>query len=160
VISTRKLWVRAWVDETSLGDLRVGQLAQVALRSHPAQVFPGRVDRIGRQADRQTHELLVDVELLQLPPGFAVGQRADVRISVAGKASALRIPTSFLNQGKGTCSVNKSGRIHQMGVKTGFAGSDFVEIQEGLQAGDQVLRSPQEGKALPSLRRVRVKEAL
>lgn len=157
VISTRKLWVRAWVDETSLGDLRLGQPAQVALRSHPGQVFPGRVDRIGRQADRQTHELLVDVELLKLPEGFAVGQRADVRISVAGKANALRVPASFLDQKTRTCSVQKGGRIHRVAVKVGFTGSDFVEIQDGLQAGDQVLRSPEEGKALPSLRRVQVK---
>ena len=157
VISTRKLWVRAWVDETSLGDLRLGQPAQVALRSHPGQVFPGRVDRIGRQADRQTHELLVDVELLKLPEGFAVGQRADVRISVAGKANTLRVPASFLDQKTRTCSVQKGGRIHRVAVKVGFTGSDFVEIQDGLQAGDQVLRSPEEGKALPSLRRVQVK---
>ena len=131
--------------------------AQVALRSHPGQVFPGRVDRIGRQADRQTHELLVDVELLKLPEGFAVGQRADVRISVAGEANTLRVPASFLDQKTRTCSVQKGGRIHRVAVKVGFTGSDFVEIQDGLQAGDQVLRSPEEGKALPSLRRVQVK---
>lgn len=160
VVSTRKLWVRAWVDETSLGDLRLGQPAQVELRSHPGQVFPGRVDRIGRQADRQTHELLVDVELLQIPAGFAVGQRADVRISVAGKANALRVPTSFLQQGNGTCYEKKGGRIHLVDVKAGFTGSDYVEIQEGLQVGDQVLRSLEEGKALPFLRRVRVQETL
>ena len=39
------------------------------------------------------------------------------------------------------------------------AGSDHIEIQEGLREGERVLRSPEEGKALPSLRRVRVKEA-
>ena len=82
VISTRKLWVRAWVDESALGRLQLGQSARVALRSHPGQVFAGRVDRISRQSDRQTHELLVDVEVLDLPARFAVGQRADVEIPV------------------------------------------------------------------------------
>ena len=160
VISTRKLWVRAWVDETSLGVMRVGQLAQVELRSHPGQVFPGRVDRIGRQADRQTHELLVDVELLELPAGFAIGQRADVRIHQSGKANALRVPTSFLQQKNSICYVNRDGRIHKVHVKAGFIGSDYIEIEEGLNDGDHVLRSPEEGMALPSLRRVRVKVSL
>jgi len=160
VVSTRKLWVRAWVDETSLGALRVGQPAQVELRSHLGQVFPGRVDRIGRQADRQTHELLVDVELLQLPAGFAVGQRADVRIGVGGKADALRVPNAYFDRKNSTCAVKKGGRIHQVDVKPGFAGSDFVEIEAGLQPGDQVLRSLEDGKALPSLRRVQVKGEL
>jgi HlyD family secretion protein len=85
VISTSKLWVRAWVDETALGTLQIGQGARIELRSHPGLTFPGRVDRIGRQSDRQTHELLVDVELLERPPLFAVGQRADVRIQTAQK---------------------------------------------------------------------------
>jgi RND family efflux transporter MFP subunit len=85
VISTRKLWVRAWVDETALGQLQVGQGARVVLRSHPGRSFRGRVDRIGRQADRQTHELLVDVEVLELPPLYAVGQRADVQIQTGPK---------------------------------------------------------------------------
>ncbi len=80
VISTRKLWIRTWVDESALGRLQIGQPAKVELRSHPGQSFRARVDRIGRQSDRQTHELLVDVELLERPPLFAVGQRADVEI--------------------------------------------------------------------------------
>ena len=66
VVSTRKLWVRAWVDESALGRLQIGQSALVALRSHPGRTFPGRVDRIGRQSDRQTHELLVDVAAYRL----------------------------------------------------------------------------------------------
>ena len=160
VVSTRKLWIRAWVDEASLGQLRPGQPAQVELRSHPGQVLPGRVDRIGRQADRQTHEILVDVELLQRPRGFAVGQRADVRIGIAGKAEALRIPTAFLERDNGTCFVNKGGRVHRVQVKAGFTGSDFVEIQEGLEAGDQVLRSVDAGGTLSALRRVRTTEEL
>lgn len=86
VVSTRKLWVRAWVDERALGQLQLGQAAQVVLRSHPEKCLPGRVDRIGRQADRQTHELMVDVELLELPPLFAIGQRADVKIPIKVKS--------------------------------------------------------------------------
>lgn len=156
VVSTRKLWIRAWVDETSLGELRVGQPAQVEVRSHPGQAFPGRVDRIGRQADRQTHEVLVDVELLKWPEGFAVGQRAEVRIAVEGKADALRIPASFIDAKSGKVTLQKDGRTQALTVKPGFVGSDFIEIQEGLKAGDQVLLAPEEGQALPARRRVRV----
>ncbi|MBI3132226.1 MAG: efflux RND transporter periplasmic adaptor subunit [Acidobacteria bacterium] len=157
VVSTRKLWIRAWVDEAALGSLRVGQPAEGVLRSHPGQVFPGRIDRIARQADRQTHELLVDVELLGWPEGFAVGQRADVRIAIGGTPDAVRIPATFIGSGN-TCTVARSGRIRRVPVRPGFIGSDFVEIREGLEPGDQVLRSPEDPKELPSLRRVRVRE--
>ncbi len=158
VVSTRKLWVRAWVDETSLGELRVGQTAAVELRSAPGRVFKGRVDRIARQADRQTHELLVDVEVLELPEQFAVGQRADVRIGLAGRPEAIRVPSDYVEVARDTCFVNRGGRVRRVSVKVGFIGSDYVEILEGLREGDHVLRSPEAGTTLPSLRRVRVEE--
>jgi RND family efflux transporter MFP subunit len=80
VVSTRKLWVRAWVDETALGRLREGQQTRVVFRSEPERSYRGRVDRIGHESDRQTHELLVDIEVLERPARLAVGQRADVFI--------------------------------------------------------------------------------
>lgn len=76
--STGKLWVRAWVDETALGALQEGQAARIQFRSEPSRSYRGRVDRIGRESDRQTRELLVDVEVLERPARLALGQRADV----------------------------------------------------------------------------------
>jgi len=81
VVSLRKLWVRAWIDETALSSLTEGQDARVVFRSEPGRSFRGRVDRVGHESDRQTHELLVDVELLERPERFAVGQRADVFVA-------------------------------------------------------------------------------
>jgi len=78
LVLTGKLWVRAWVDESALGGLGEGQLARIVFRSEPDRSYRGRVDRIGHESDRQTHELLVDVELLERPERLAIGQRADV----------------------------------------------------------------------------------
>ena len=92
LVSTEKLWVRAWVDETALSALEPGLAALIEFRSEPGRDYPGRVDRIARQADRQVHEVLVDVEVLELPRSFAVGQRADVRIATKPAALAGRAP--------------------------------------------------------------------
>jgi RND family efflux transporter MFP subunit len=86
LVSTRKLWVRAWVDETALRSLHEGQATRIVFRSDPGRSFRGRVDRVGHESDRQTHELLVDVELLERPQRLAIGQRADVFV----KAEAAR----------------------------------------------------------------------
>jgi RND family efflux transporter MFP subunit len=157
VVSTRKLWVRAWVDESALGRLQIGQSALVALRSHPGRTFPGRVDRIGRQSDRQTHELLVDVEVLELPPIFAVGQRADVQIQTSGLKAALRVPSTYLDKA-GFLFVDRGGRAHHLQPGLGLRGSDFVEIRSGLNEGERVLRPSQAGTLLGSGRRVSLKE--
>lgn len=82
LVSTGKLWVRAWVDETTLGSLREGQEARIVFRSEPGRSYRGRVDRVGHESDRQTHELLADVELLERPQRLAIGQRADVFVQV------------------------------------------------------------------------------
>lgn len=158
VVSTRKIWVRAWVDESALGQLQIGQPARIELRSHPGQRFPGRVDRIGRQSDRQTHELLVDVELLERPAIFAMGQRADVQIQTRGPQNALRVPSVFLNP-DGSLLTDRDGRVRRVHPALGLKGSDFVEIKDGLVAGDRVLRAPAAGK-LGTGRRVLVKEGV
>lgn len=90
--STRKLWVRAWVDETALSGLRPGQPARIEFRAEPGVDYPGRVDRVGRQADRQLHEVLVDVEVLRVPARFALGQRADVHIPTSAASAAVERP--------------------------------------------------------------------
>lgn len=157
VVSTRKLWVRAWVDERALGSLRRGQAAMVELRSHPGRSFPGRVDRIGRQSDRQTHELLVDVEVLELPPLFAVGQRADVRIQTTSGTSVLRVPSAFLGA-DGALFVNRGGRALRVQPVLGQSGGGFIEIKGGVAEGEQVLRRSRPEATLSAGRRVKVKE--
>ena len=86
--SIERLRVRAWVDETSLAALRPGQPARIELRSEPGRAYAGRVERVGRQADRQLHEVLVDVEVVEVPASYAFGQRADVHIAVGGERLA------------------------------------------------------------------------
>lgn len=156
VVSTRKLWVRAWVDESALGQLQLGQSARVLLRSHPGRTFPAKVDRIGRQSDRQTHELLVDVEILELPPMFAVGQRADVQIQTSGLGSVLRVPSVFVNS-DGSLFVERGGRARHISPEWGLRGTEFVEVKGGLVEGDRVIRPSLIGETLGAGRRVKIK---
>ena len=81
--SIGRILASTWIDETALGSLRIGAQAHVVLRSAPDHLIPGRVTRIAPQADRETHEFLVDVELLEVPEPLVFGQRADVFISLS-----------------------------------------------------------------------------
>lgn len=157
LVSTRKLWVRAWVDETALGALVTGQEAQVMFRSAPGRSFAGRVDRVGRQVDHQTHEFLVDVEVLEVPTAFAVGQRADVTIR-PGTNAALRVPRGFCPDTGGPCWVERQGRAVAIPVRLGQVGEDFVEVLEGLGTGDRVIRSRRPDRPLRQGERVAVQE--
>jgi HlyD family secretion protein len=157
IASLKKLWVRAWVDETSLGALHVGQPVAVELRSSAGVVHPGRVDRIGKQSDRQTHELLVDVEVLDLPEPFALGQKADVWIATDRRDDAVRVPRGFCDARARTCLVERDGRATRAAVDLGLVGRGFVEVVRGLSPGEVVLRPPRADAALEEGRRVRVR---
>lgn len=157
LVSTKKFWIRAWVDETSLGFLTPGQEAQVEFRSAPGRLYPGRVDRVGQKVDYQTHELLVDIELLELPPRFAVGQRADAIIRPKAE-SVLRVPRSYCPEAGAPCWVEREGLAIRVQVHLGRAGEDYVEVLDGLQEGDRVIRPKKGRSGFQAKERVSVQE--
>jgi len=141
VISTNEIWVSAWVDETASVALRPGQPARVVFRSEPAKGYPGVVARLGREADRETREFLVDVRVTELPPNWTVGQRAEAFIETEHKAGVLTVPQQFVQwrEGKPGVFVHNGGKVHWRTVTTGLSGREMVEIRQGVAAGAQVV---------------------
>lgn len=150
VVATNEIWVSAWVDETEMVGLQVGQPARVIFRSEPAKNYAGEVARLGREADRETREFVVDVRVRELPKNWTIGQRAEVFIETGRRANAVLIPTQFVRwrEGKPGVFVNQRGRARWREVTLGLRGSQAVEAAEGLSGGDQIVR-PIEGRKQP-----------
>ncbi len=141
LISTNEIWVSAFVDETAMADLAVGQPARIVFRAQPDTTYLGEVARLGKEVDRETREFLVDVRAKQLPANWAIGQRAEVFLQTASKTSANVLPQRALAW-RGTQAgvfVPVSGRARWREVSLGVAGGDEVEIVAGLQPGEWVL---------------------
>jgi multidrug efflux pump subunit AcrA (membrane-fusion protein) len=155
-VADRQLRVRAWVDESRLAELTQGQMARVILRSEPDASYAGKVTRVAREADRQTHEVLVDVELTRAPERFAIGQRADVFIETAARADVVRVPMEFCTPTDKQCLIEREGRAALKAIEPGLIGSSFFEVRDGLSAGDRVVAPAQPGEAIPLDRRLRV----
>lgn len=141
LVSTDELWIAAWVDETAMASLAVDQPARVIFRSEPATVYAGRVARLGRQADRETREFVVEVRVLDLPKNWAVGQRAEVYIQVDHRPDAVLVPQQFLIRRDGLVGVyvQREGRAYWQPIEVGLAARDTVEAVRGLQAGDELV---------------------
>ena len=141
IISTNEIWVSAWVDETAMAGLAPKQSARVVFRSEPTISFAGEVARLGRQADPETREFLVDVTVKRLPANWAVGQRAEVFIATIQKDSALTVPARTLQwrDGQPGVFVAEAGKARWRTVTLGVHGSERVEITDGLVAGDHVV---------------------
>lgn len=159
LISTDLLWISAWVDETEMAKVRADQPARILFRSQPEQSFPGSVMRLGKQADRETREFVVDVRVSGLPENWAIGQRADVFIETHRLDNALTIPLIALHP-RDTIEgvfVERNGVARWQAVSLGARGRESVEVTSGLSDSDGVLLVPHGGPTSLEGRRVRVR---
>jgi HlyD family secretion protein len=146
--ATDTVWASVWVDETYLGSLSVGQPARIVLRSEPERALRGAVSRIGREVDRETRELLVDVVFDAAPETLVFGQRVDLWIELARAPAALCIPSGSVAHvgGREGVFVLDGSRASFRPIEFGRRGRELVEVVRGLSEGDVVL-DPSIGRA-------------
>lgn len=76
VVALDSLRVQARFDESMLSRMRLGDAAQVWLKSQPNTPVMAQVVRLNRAVDADTREFSVDLRLSSLPPNWALGERA------------------------------------------------------------------------------------
>ncbi len=141
LVSTNQMWITAWVDETELARLAEAQPARVVFRSEPDVVYAGVVARVGREADRETREIVADVKVEKLPTNWAVGQRAEAYIQVARRAAVTVLPAALLlvRDGRTGVMLDEGGKAKWREITVGLRGRKNVEITGGLSPGDVVV---------------------
>jgi len=158
LLDTSEMWVSAWVGETEMGKLQPGQSARVVFRSEPQHSYEGEVARLGREADRETREFLVDVRVPKLPANWASGQRAEVYIETRRAENVLRMPARFIiwRDRKAGVFVEQDGRAVWRFVQLGLRGRKLVEVRDGVQLGERLI-APANAEAGPLREGQRVK---
>jgi HlyD family secretion protein len=150
LVATNEIWVSAWVDETAMVGLKPGEPTRVVFRSEPTRNYAGEVARLGREADRETREFVVDVRVKELPENWMIGQRAEIFIETGHKSDVVLMPSQFVRwrEGKPGVFVYDHGQARWRGVTLGLRGLLNAEVTLGLSAGEQVVR-PVEGQKQP-----------
>lgn len=150
VISLEELWISAWVDETEMDQLEEAQPASIVFRSQPNVMLEGRVARLGKQADRETREFIVDVRILRLPEKWAVGQRAEVYIEIDRRDHCLNVPKAYLTKHQEGWGVyTKEDNVARWrSIETGLDGRESIEVLGGLEAGAVVVKPRDANKKL------------
>lgn len=154
IVDPNQVHVQASIDETVLPLLAPDQRSSIFFPG-PGAPTPGKVTRISWEADRQTHELLVEVRPDKLDRRVAIGQRADVRIELAHKEQALKIPLKMLYYDESGPYVyaDRGGRISRIRPELGITGFDEVEVLAGLAEGDRIMAALSQGSTLSEGRR-------
>lgn len=135
------VWIKANVDESLLKGIEVGKQARISLRSSPGVQLPGRVARLGRQSDRVTEELEVDVALEKPLSDFRLGEQSEVYIVTAARSGVLAVPSEAVvrRDGKPGVWLEAGGRLSFRPVKVGIRDrSNLTEITAGVKEGEQV----------------------
>lgn len=137
----RTVWVKANVDESLLKGVALGKKAEIILRSAANEKFPGQVARLGRQSDRVTEELEVDVAFSEPLKNFRLGEQADVNIIAETKKNVPSIPANALvtkEKNRGVWIVT-DGKLAFKPVTVGIEDrSGFTEIVSGLDGGEHI----------------------
>jgi HlyD family secretion protein/macrolide-specific efflux system membrane fusion protein len=156
-----KKQIMAKIDETDVGKIRVGQSATFTVDAYTGKTFEATVSKISQTDVSNTWDtnssttsttstsstsasviyyyvtLDVDDPESLLKPAMT----ARVEINTAEKANVLAVPISALktnNGGSYVVLVNSDGTTKNRNVTTGIYSDDYVEIIDGVEAGDKI----------------------
>jgi len=144
IIDLQKLQVDAFVDETDIGKIRVGQKATFTVDSFPDREFNASVQAIYPKAVIMDNVVYYDVvhridEPLtgQLRPEMTT----NVIISLDARKGVLAVPVHAVSreQGKSVVYILRNGQPERQTVRVGWKDSEWIEIVGGLKEGDKVV---------------------
>ena len=143
IIDPQSIWVLAYIDESKAGDIRVGQPAEIVLRSQPNRRLAGKVVRIEPESDRVNEERRVEVAFDSIPAGVNLGEQAEVYISTVRLPKALLVPEAAITgitRTEGTVWTVEKGRLAQHRVQLGHRLLDGrYEILSGVPDNAKVV---------------------
>jgi HlyD family secretion protein len=152
------------VDETSIPNVKLGQVALVRLDAYPDQTFRGTVTEVGSSpldaAANQAIKFKVKVRVTNPPAGIKPGLSARADILTGFRAHALVVPLQALvvrdiERKPGQPAPGPDAPREQEGVylmagakarfqplKTGLVGDLAIEVVDGLHGGETVINGP------------------
>lgn len=143
LVNTEQMETSFTVPERFMGRVRPGQELRVSSPAFPDRRFPGTVTFVSPQIREDTRSLQVKGEVdnpegLLRPGGFV-----NVQVAVGLRKAALVIPEEALVPTRGgyILFVVEDSRARKREVKIGLRRPGIVEIREGVEAGEQVIRS-------------------
>lgn len=143
VIDLDKVWVIASVFEHDLADLRLGASASIKVDALPNRNFDGKVTYISDTVDRKTRTVQARIEVPNSEHLLKLGMFAHARIlSTPGLREVLCVPEQSVFEVSGKKIVFVAlgdGRYEPRVVQLGQAGVDVIEVEAGLQPGEQVV---------------------
>ncbi|HBE88467.1 MAG TPA: RND transporter [Elusimicrobia bacterium] len=139
-----RLIVAVGVDESDIGRVKTGQLAEITLDAYPDSTVKGTVFQILDEGKNQSNVITYTVKIRpdKVPSFFKSQMTANIKIRVTEPKPALFIPSRAVAlDASGATSVitalEKGKPVHKR-VVTGLDDGELVQIKRGLEEGEEV----------------------
>lgn len=142
IVAAKRLRAIAPYPETSADALQVGQTAYVAPVRAPGQRITAKVTELRPGIGPLSRSVDAIIEF-DNPDHWRPGGSVTVEIVVDAREDSLTVPAeSVVRRPAGTVVyVVEDGTARQRAVATGVQSNDWIEILDGLQPGERVIRS-------------------
>ena len=143
VVQLHPLRMRVEIPERDAQQLRVGQLVRVTVEGD-AEVYPGRIARLSPAFQEQSRTLVVEAEVDNQRGRLRPGSFAKADIETSTISTVVMVPASSVVTFAGIQKVflARDGNAVERNVVVGRTEGEFVEIVEGLRAGEMVVTVP------------------
>ena len=140
------VWVLAEVFERQSDWVKLGQPAEIRLSYLPGEIWEGRVEYIYPSLDPKTRTLKVRLRFDNPGEKLKPNMYAHIKIFGGAKENTIVIPLEALirtGREERVILARGEGRFEARVVTAGIESGQWVEIKEGIEAGDQVVVSGQ-----------------
>lgn len=132
--------VRMDFPQERIGDVAVGQQAEVVLDSFPRETFYGTVLRISSQVNTAVRTLPVVLEVSNPQNRIKAGTSGFARIKTTKKSATVPSTALIQQGGKSMVFCVKEGRAQLREIQTGpVADTAVIQVRSGLAPGEEVV---------------------
>jgi len=145
VVLSDKLIVRAQVDETDIGKIKLGQEATISLDAYPDIAIKAKVDHIYYESETSNNVTIYKVDLVpdEVPAFFRSGMNATVDFKAEARENALLVPVGAVHKenNESYVIVKEEGATNPVKrvVKLGITDDKNYEVLSGVTAEDTLL---------------------
>jgi Cu(I)/Ag(I) efflux system membrane fusion protein len=137
------VWLIAEVQEQDLGAVQPGAQAEASFVAFPARTFTGTVDFIYPALSAETRTARVRIVVPNPDQALLAAMYANVQITAPATAGpALAVPSSAVidSGARQVVLIDRGeGRFEPRPVHLGAHGDDWVQVIDGVKAGEKVV---------------------
>ncbi|MCX5781529.1 MAG: HlyD family efflux transporter periplasmic adaptor subunit [Elusimicrobia bacterium] len=144
LVMADKLIIEAYVDETDLRYIKIGQEVKIILDAYPDQKYNGIVEQIAYESQDINNVTVYKVKILPIetPPVFRSGMTASVLVYSEPKNNIIILPFDSVKDKNGKKYVllkRGDSEPEERFIETGISNDKSVEIIAGVTESDTVL---------------------